>query len=62
MSVRVEVGSYARLSAIARQFGETRGAAIVRVLDYYDGGVIQMKKEAIPARAKVVPVTFGDEA
>lgn len=61
MSVRVEVGSYARIGAIARTFGETRGRAIVRVLDYYDRGVIQVKRESIPEGAKVVPVTFEQE-
>jgi len=61
VSIKIEVGTYARVRALALGAGVTRGKMLDRLLDYYDRGVIQLKAEAVPEGAKVVPVTFGDE-
>ena len=61
VSIKIEVGTYARVRALALSRGVTRGKMLDLLLDHYDRGLIELKAEAVPETAKVVPVRFEED-
>ncbi len=58
VSVRIEVGTYARITQLARERGVTRGAMMGLLLDYFDSGLLTHKKERLKGTARVEEVAF----
>ncbi len=58
VSVRIEVGTYARITFLARERGVTRGRMMGLLLDYFDAGILTHKKERLKGTAKVEEVEF----
>ena len=60
VSVKVEVGTYARIRQLAGRQGVTRQRMMELLVEAYDSGEVREKVRAVPAGATVIPVTFEE--
>lgn len=61
--VKIEIGTYARIRALAVSRGVTYQKMVELLVDSYEGGkVVPEKVRAVPEGAKVVAVTFGESS